>query len=124
MPRPIATFAGVDIPVLTSVEVSREFIGDRGRTASGRLRQDAVAVKREWRLKTMPVTKAAADDLLTALESVIWGEGVFHLDEFGAGNSVLALIPAESVRETRVQFRDRDGWQTDGREIELTVVEV
>lgn len=120
----IATFGGVEIPLVTDLEIERVFVGDRGDTASGRLRQDSVRTKRRWRLRTAKITRVRAEALLNHLKSIEWGEGQFWLDEFGAGNTVTAIVLAETVRESRTPFGDSSGWHADGRQLEFTVAEV
>lgn len=117
-----ATFDGIEIPLVYAVEVSREIVGERARTAGGKMRQDVVTVKRAWKLQTRPMLRSKADALLNHLADKLYGAGQFLLDEFG-GTPVTAYILPESIREEWAEFWSGGVWHNDGRELELTVTE-
>lgn len=120
-----ARFDGIDIPLVYAVEIEREFIGDRARTAGGKLRQDLVAVKRSWQLHTRPLRLEQANQLLDHLEAINYGPGDFWLDDFGfTWNTVRAVIVAESIRESHVGISIDGRWHNNARELSFTVVEV
>lgn len=120
----IASFDSIGIPLVTELDIEQVFVGDRGETASGRLRQDVVRTKRRWILRTAKITRAQAEALLSHLRAKQFGEGQFWLDEFGAGITVTAIVLAETVRESRTPFGDASGWHADGRQLQFTVAEV
>ena len=64
-----AQFDGIDIPLIYAIELERQVIGDRRRTAGGKMRQDVIAMKRQWTLTTRPMEKADADALINHLEA-------------------------------------------------------
>ena len=116
----------VEVPVVQAIELSRAFIGDRDRTAGGNLRQDIVTVKRQWQVRTGPMTKAQSDAFVAdELEQKLWASGEFWIKEFGVTtNTVDAFIFAESLQEEFVQFFAGGVWQEDGRRLSFTVAEV
>lgn len=87
-----AQFDGIDIPLIYSVEITRQMVGDRRRTVGGKMRQDVIKTKREWSLITRPMPKAERDLLISHLESNKFRVGDFHLDEFGPGVTVRAAM--------------------------------
>ena len=44
-----AKFDGIIIPCVYAISITRELVGERARTAAGKLRQDVVAIKRSLR---------------------------------------------------------------------------
>ena len=112
----IAKIGNTEVPYVYALNVTRETVGERQRTAGGKLRQDVVAVKRTWRLQTRVITKSKATSIQTEVAS---GAAVdFTLDELGS--SVKAYV---DIQEERVpSFRDGT-WQTDSRVLTLTVTE-
>ena len=110
-----AQFDGIDIPLIYAIELERQVIGDRRRTAGGKMRQDVIAMKRQWTLITRPMEKADADALINHLEANKFEAGDFHLDEFGAGVTIEAFM-----RVTRVT---RALEAPDRRSLELLVIE-
>jgi hypothetical protein len=120
-----ATFDGIEIPLIYAVEVGREFIGERERTAGGKIRQDVVAVKRTWHLQSRPITQAKAKLLLDHLESIKYGPGDFHLDDFGSvQNTVCGIITPESIVESHAELSIEGVWHSNARELSLVVIEV
>lgn len=111
----IAKIGGVEIPAVYAIETDRQIIGDRARTAGGKMRQDLVTIKRTWQLQTRPITGTQAN----ALFAVIDGAVDFWLDEFGE-DTVKAYV---TISDKRSQFGLNGVWQKDGREITLTVEE-
>ena len=113
-----------DIPYIYQLDISRDLIGERDRTAGGLLRQDVITIKRRWVLVTRRMTRDEAYGLLNYLSYNFYGPGDFWLDEFGSeGNTVTAIIPPEQIREHRVTMV-RDGvYHNDAKELELTVIE-
>lgn len=117
-----ATFDGYEIPAVYDVQVSRISIGEQSRTASGKLRQDMVAVKRKWTLNCRPVPKHVVDPLLDYLESTLYAEGAFWL--FGMADAVVAKIDPD-INEKIVAVAGEDGtWYKDGRQLTITIEEV
>ena len=110
-----AQFDGIDIPLIYAIELERQVIGDRRRTAGGKMRQDVIAMKRQWTLTTRPMEKADADALINHLEANKFEAGDFHLDEFGAGVTIEAFMRV--TRVTRVLEAP------DRRSLELLVIE-
>ncbi len=119
-----ARFDGIIIPCVYAISITRELVGERARTAAGKLRQDVVAIKRVWELQTRPISKDLADTLLSWLDEKLYFVGDFWLDEFGPeSETVKAYVLPDSVEEERVQFGNADGWHRDGRQISMTIVE-
>lgn len=119
-----AKIGDIEIPLVSSVEISREFVGDRARTAAGRMRQDLVAVKRTWQLRTRALTAAQATAIIDYLSSVGWG-AAFWLDDFGySWSTVDCIVPPESIQETHVSVAIDGVWYDNAREISLQVVEI
>lgn len=120
-----AKIDSIDIPLVHSVEISREFVGERARTAGGKLRQDLVAVKRSWQLQTRPITLAQANQLLDHLRVGNYGPVAFWLDDFGLETNVVScIILPESIQESHVQVSIDGVWHRNARELSLTVVEI
>ena len=120
-----AKIDGINIPLVYSVEISREFVGERARTAGGKLRQDLVAVKRSWQLQTRPITLAQANQILEHLRLSNYGPVAFWLDDFGLeSNTVSCLILPESIQESHRQVSIDGVWHRNARELSLTVVEI
>lgn len=119
-----ATFAGYEIPEIFDVRVSRQFIGDRDRTAGGKLRQDAIASKRTWSISTQPVPLSSVAGLLAYLRDNLYPEGNFWIKGLEV-TSIPARVDPESLEETVVAFRDRQGiWHSDGRQLTIVIQEV
>lgn len=111
----IAQFDGVDIPLVKVIQLDREMLGQRRRTAGGKMRQDILLTKRRWSLTTRPMEKDDRDALISHLEGKDFQAGNFHLDEFGAGVTIPAYMRV--VREIRaLEAPDR-------RSLELLVIE-
>lgn len=113
----------IELPNLEAQEDGRELIGERARTAGGKLRQDLVAVKRTWQLTLRHLAPEQHQAIITYLDSAGWGAVPFWIDSLGGSpaDSISALVELTSCR--RVQFGGRHGWVSDGRTIELTVKE-
>lgn len=89
----------IAIPLVYSQELTIEIAGEEARTATGALRRNVFAMKREWRLGTRPMTKQAKDTLLSHLEGVLFLPVDFWLDEFGAEtNTIRAFIEVNEER--------------------------
>lgn len=94
------------IPLVYSQEVTFEIFGGEERTATGTLRRNVFAAKREWRLGTRPMTKTQKDTLMQHLEGVLFMPVDFWLDEFGAEtNTIRAFI--EVNEERSIEAADR-----------------
>jgi len=118
-----ATFDGIEIPKVYDVRIDRVLIGEQSRTASGKLRQDAIATKRRWTLYCRPVPKHLVDPLLYRLESTLYAEGAFWL--YGMGEPVTAKIDPDGIEEQVVGVAGDDGtWHKDGRQLIITIEEV
>lgn len=112
----IAKIGNTEVPCVYALDVTRETVGERQRTAGGKLRQDVVAVKRVWRLQTRVMTKSKAASILNEVAS---GAAVdFTLDELGS--PVEAYV---DIQEERVPSFRCGAWQTDSRVLTLTVTE-
>ncbi len=129
-----AYFNGTEIPKIQDIRVSRVLIGDRDRTAGGKLRQDIVAdgVKRVWTIKTHSLTATVADGVLAAIANVGYGEGDFWIKGFGTTmkddkeekNTIKAIVRAEDIDEKFVAFGEDGVWHNDGRQLTLVIEEV
>ena len=78
-----ATFDGYEIKVRSITETGED-IADKGRTAGGKERRDAVAAKRAWEVETPPVPLSELAPLETHLWAIQWGYGDWwhaHLPE-------------------------------------------
>lgn len=117
-----ASFAGIEIPKVYDVQVSYQLIGDRARTAGGRLRQDAIADKRVWTIQTRPMTLAQATPLLTHLRGTLYAEGAFWIK--GLSAPVQARVDPDSLTERVVAFAEGGIWHNDGRQLTLVIEEV
>lgn len=118
----IAQINGIDVHYVFAVQVGRELVAERTRTAGGKLRQDAIAVKRTWTLETRPMTKAQSDALTQAIDLAFGGPMSFWLDEFGPPGTTIEVF-VEIQNEERVAFA-RDGvWHNDGRQLSLSIIE-
>lgn len=117
-----ATFDGIELPKIYDVRVARALIGETARTAGGKLRQDAVGVKRTWILSCRPVPKSKVSPLLQHLQSTLYAEGAFWMQGLG---TVIARIKPDGIDERVVACAGEDGtWHIDGRELTITVEEV
>ncbi len=114
----------IEIPGVQAQKLTRQVVGERGRTAGGKLRQDVVAVKRAWRLECKYLTTTQYNAIIDHLNSLLFGATTFWLDELGgtaAANSIAVYVDIED--DERVQFA-RDGtWYENGHSITLTVTE-
>lgn len=120
-----ASFDGIEIPKIVSVDIGRTFVGERARTAGGKLRSDAVVRKRVWTLQTAPLTRLEIRPLLAHLESTLYAEGAFWLKEFGSPeNTVFAMVNPEEMVEEIVPFGKDGVWHSDGRKVTLVIEEV
>jgi hypothetical protein len=75
-------FDGLGVPLIYSQELTVELIGSESRTATGEMRANVDATKRQWLLQTRPMTVADRDTLINYLESFFYGPVAFTLDEF------------------------------------------
>ena len=116
----VATYNGIDIPYVHSQVVSTKVIGDRSRTARGKMRQDAIVTKKTFELETRPMKKSDADLLVDELESTKFASGTFIIE----GVSYDVYITDIEVERTQFEARDGSGWQADGRTMTLTIEEV
>ena len=117
----IAAIDGIEIPYVYEIDVERVFVGDEGRTVGGKLRRDAVVVKRIWNLQTRPMTKDEAAPLIDHLDGIMYSAVDFWLDEFGdTSKTVRAYV---SIFEERVAFGRGGKWYKDGKQLTITVEE-
>lgn len=117
-----ASFAGIEIPKIYDVKVSYQFVGERARTAKGKLRQDAIADKRVWEIQTRPMTLAQTAPLLSHLRGTLYAEGAFWIK--GLGAPITARVDPTSLSERVVGFVEDGVWHNDGRQLTLKVEEV
>jgi len=115
-----ATYNNIDIPYIYSQDVSTKVIGERTRTARGKMRQDSIVTKKVYELETRPMKKADADLLIDELESTKFASGTFVIE----GVSYQVYITDISAERTQFEARDGSGWQADGRKLSLTIEEV
>lgn len=114
----------IEIPGVQTQKLGRQVIGERGRTAGGKLRQDVVAVKRAWRLECKFMTNIEHDAIVNHLDTLMYGATTFWLDELGgtaAANSIPAYVDIED--DERVQFGRGGVWHSDGHSITLAITE-
>lgn len=119
-----ASFAGINIPYVSDIDIGNEFIGSKRRTAGGKLKMYFLATKRQWQIQTRPLTKAEALTITSYLRNSDFAPGEFHLDEFGEGVTVTAIIDPDSLQEKRIGFRKGGTWNKEGRQLSFTVIEV
>ena len=92
---------GIEVPRVSNITPGYQFLGDRSRTAQGKLRQDAGAKgwMRTWIVETTYLTQAEISAVLSPLQSFNFAECEVWLAEFGAEtNTVTCLIPPENIR--------------------------
>lgn len=118
-----AKFNGIEIPKVYDVQVSYEFLGERVRTAGGKLRQDSTGVKRTWTLKCRPVPLAVVQPLVNLIKGSFGPEGAFWLQGFGEV-TVLCRADAGGLVEKVVAFGKNGVWHKDGREMTFVFEEV
>lgn len=92
-----AFFDGIGVPLIYSQELVVELIGSEARTATGQMRANVDATKRQWLLQTRPMEVADRDLLINYLESVAYGPVAFSLDEFFP-DEVPAYVTVEESR--------------------------
>ena len=113
----------IEIPHVTEQDSPPEYIGQGSRTATGRFRYDAIAMKKSYTLKATYLTPSEFNAIESYLFSIKGGITDFWIDEFGGDSSthsVRAQIILKDVE--RVQF-SRDGvWYNNGKTIELEVI--
>lgn len=110
------------VPYVFAVSVDRTLVGERERTAGGKLRQDAIAIKRAWSLQTRPLTYAEATVLTALIDGDLGGPFDFWIDDFGAeANTIKAFVTIED--EERVAFAKGGTWHNNGRQLTLLVEE-
>lgn len=118
----IAKISTEYVPYVFAVSVDRTLVGERERTAGGKLRQDAIAIKRAWSLQTRPLTFAEASALTNIIDGGLGGPFAFWIDDFGAEtNTVQAFVTIED--EERVAFAKGGTWHNNGRQLTLLVEE-
>ncbi len=117
-----ATFDGIEIPRIYDVQVAHKHIGEKARTAGGKLRSDTVAVKRVWTIMTRPMTLDTANTLLTHLRGTLFAEGAFWVK--GLDGPIAAKIDPGQLQETVVAFSHEGVWHNDGRQLTIVVEEV
>jgi hypothetical protein len=112
----------IPLPRVTAIEVERRKLADAGETADGTYREDIAAVKMGYRIEMQFLTYDEYKVIVDYLDSIMWGETPFWMDEFGgtpATHSKVAVV--DPGDEERVAF-GRDGqWHNNGRHLSLTV---
>jgi hypothetical protein len=118
----------IEIPNVVSQKITREIMGKKTPTAGGKLRMDignaTTPVKRTWALECRAISAAKYQEIITYLDSIFWCETDFYLDEFGGTpvtNSIKAFI--EMNDDSRAPFQGTGGWDSQGRNLQLTVIE-
>jgi hypothetical protein len=118
----IAKLDNVEIPNITSQEMTPELIADESRTASNKLKRDISGVKRQWKITASRLTSTEKDAILTLLSDKRYSAVQFWLDEFGdEPQAITAYVTVESVK--RHPFGKNGVWHSDGVDIELTIAE-
>jgi hypothetical protein len=118
----------IEIPNVVSQKISREILGKKTRTAGGKFRMDignaTNPVKRTWTLECRAVSREKYNEIIEYLNSIFWCETDFYLDEFGgtpAMDSIKAFI--EMNDDSREPFQGEGGWDSQGRSLQLIVIE-
>jgi len=109
-----AFFDGVAVPLIYSQELTVDLIGSEARTATGELRANVDATKRQWLLQTRPMLVAERNTLINHLDNVFYGPVAFTLDEFFPAE-IPAYITVEESRSYILPNR---------RSLNITVEEV
>lgn len=115
-----ASFDGIEIPNIASVDTTFEEVGDSDRTAGGFLRQDMTAVKRVWRVSTTPITWERASPLINHYRTYMGAEGDFWI--YGEPAPVRAKLKVDNYPLS--QFASRGGWEKNGVTLNITITEV
>lgn len=118
-----ASYAGIEIPKVFSIDTSYKLIGDRERTLGGKLRQDSEGVKRTWTLQCRPVTHEEASLILDFIRGSHAPEGAFWLKEFEE-KTILVRPNVEGIVEKIVPFSDDGVWHDNGRQLTFVFEEV
>ena len=116
----------IEIPNVNAQTMTPEIAGDAARTAGNILRFDASsnAVKRSWVLKANYLTATQFSAIYNYLKSINFGFTYFWIDELGgaaATDSIMAKVTLTSSE--RVQFQAPTVWESQGKNISLTVIE-
>lgn len=114
----IASFGGIPIPGITSIEERLEDIAQNARTAGGLERRDVVDVKRAWDVRVKFIDKSIVGALEAHLYGIMWGYDDWWIDDFGStATTVVARIDAGSWAKGRILGRP------DLRSLSFTVIE-
>ncbi len=105
-----------------------EIVGERERTAGGKMRQDVVAVKRAWSLKTRWLTQAEYVAILNLLDSVTYGSIEYWYDEFGGvytdpSYNVDAYVTVDSDDVGYAKLPDETNPNARSHRLSLTITE-
>jgi hypothetical protein len=118
----------IEIPNIVFQKITREILGKKTPTAGGKLRMDignnTIPVKRTWVLECRAVSAEKYNEIVGYLNGIFWCETDFYLDEFGgtpATKSIKAFI--EMNDDSRAPFQGESGWDSQGRNLQLTVIE-
>lgn len=107
----VATWNGQPIPGIRDVDEEDVLQADEDTTAGGSLRRDVVAYRRQWTLRTAPISAAQAEAIRDAIRTSVYGVGQFWVQGMSAPVEALADPP-------RMQ------WLLGGyRQVELTIKE-
>jgi hypothetical protein len=111
---------------VNSLSMKPETSGDMARTAGNTLRFDVSsnAVKRTWNITSKNLTSAQFAAIYNYLASINFGITYFWLDDFGgaaATDSIQAKIDITGIE--RVQFGTATGWENNGKNITLNIIE-
>ena len=112
----------IPLPKIASQVVERQKIADGGETADGTYREDVVAVKKTWRLDTTLTPYTEYKAIIDYLDSILWGESWFWIDEFGGSpetHSIRAFF--DPGNDTRSPHGNASGWDNKGRQFGIVV---
>jgi hypothetical protein len=112
----------IPLPGVTGQTIEWRKIADGGETADGTYREDIVAIKKSWRLDVAQMSHADYKAVVDYLDSIMWGEDWFWLDEFGGTpetHSIRAFFSPE--RDTRSPHVVDGGWDNKGRAFGILV---
>ena len=91
-----ATWNGQPIPGIRDVSEEDVLLADESTTAGGSLRRDVVAYRRQWTLRTAPISADEADAICQAIRASVYGVGQFWVK--GLPGPVEALADPATVR--------------------------
>lgn len=119
----IAYFDALEVPLVHSEVINREFIGDRVRLAGGKMHQDMAGdkpYKYTRRLETRPLKSSVGENLVSHLEDNN-AKVEFNMDEMSS--AVTSYVNIENEERIGFTARDGSGWQNDGKSFTFEIIE-